>query len=563
MDRTRLRARYRRIVFFFVRVLLSLFVWDIVLPSIGLRGWARRTRTVRLQTIARRFRILAVEMGGVLIKVGQFLSTRVDVLPPEITDELADLQDEVPPEDIAAIRRLAEAELGGRLSDRLDRFEEQPMAAASLGQVHRARLRAEDAIASAGEPIRAVVVKVQRPGIELLIDTDLAALSRVARWLARYRPIRRRANVPALLAEFDHTIHAEVDYLAEGRNAETFRANFQGRSDVCIPQVVWSLTTRRVLVLEDVFAIKINDYAAISGAGIDRRGVADRLFDTYLKQIFEDGFFHADPHPGNLFVNPGPAGSVEEWQLTFVDFGMVGQVTPNVRAGLREMAIGIATKDASRLIRASQILGMLLPGANLEELERAEAQVFEQFWGKTMTDLRQISQEEMLRFALQFKELLYSMPFQVPNDLIFLGRMAAILFGICTGLNPEFNPWEAVSPYAQRLIAEETAGNWRTWLGEAVDIGRSLVVLPRELEAVLRKLDRGQLKVQAPQITRELARLELTLRRLLGGVVFAGLMVSGTQLYLAGQRSLGDILVAGAGLVVLWILFSARPRGMP
>jgi predicted unusual protein kinase regulating ubiquinone biosynthesis (AarF/ABC1/UbiB family) len=350
-------SRYRRIVLFFLRVVVSLFVWELILPRVGLRGLSQRTRSARLRGLAVRFRALAVRMGGVLIKVGQFLSSRLDVLPQEITAELAGLQDEVPPENFADIRRVAEAELGATLAQTFAAFDETPMAAASLGQAHRAQVRATDE-----SPPQPVVVKVQRPQIEALIATDLAALGTVGGWLKRYPPIRRRADVPALLAEFTRILYEEIDYLAEGRNAETFAANFKGRAGVRIPRVIWSHTTRRVLTLEDVSALKITDYAAITAAGVDRAEVARRLFDTYLQQIFEDGFFHADPHPGNLFVSPLTPDSAEEdggeasiaWQLTFIDFGMVGRVPSNLRAGLREAAIAVGTRDSARLVKAYQ-----------------------------------------------------------------------------------------------------------------------------------------------------------------------------------------------------------------
>jgi predicted unusual protein kinase regulating ubiquinone biosynthesis (AarF/ABC1/UbiB family) len=381
LERSIITTRYLRILIFFARTFLTVLVCDVLCVAIGLRAWSRATRARRLTSIARGYRRLAIQLGGVMIKVGQFLSSRVDVLAGEVTAELAGLQDEVPPEPFAAIRRLAESELGAPLAERFVSFEEQPLAAASLGQVHRATLRPSQGGASGAAR---VVVKIQRPRIERLIATDLAALRVVGRWVQRYRPIRRRADVPALLEEFARTLYEEIDYLEEGRHAESFAANFSNEPGVRVPRVYWSHTTRRVLALEDVYAIKITDYEAITAAGIDRRAVAQRIFTTYLKQIFDDGFFHADPHPGNLFVTPAAAG----WQLTFVDFGMVGRVPPSVRAGARELVIGIGTRDAARLIRGYQELGVLLPGADLELLARAEARVFERFWGRSMSELR-------------------------------------------------------------------------------------------------------------------------------------------------------------------------------
>ncbi len=305
-----IRTRYRRITWFFARLLISIVLWDLLFPRIGLRQLSRKTRSDRLKKAAVSFRLLAIQMGGVLIKVGQFLSSRVDVLPAEIIRELEGLQDEVPPETYTDIRRVIETEFSAPLEDLFSWFEQSPLAAASLGQVHQAKIANPAAGSSIGEGpsipefCREVVVKVLRPNIEQVIQTDVAALRTVGGWINRYPPIRRRANVPELINEFTRILFQEIDYLSEGRNAETFAANFKDYPGVRVPHVCWTHTTRRVLTLENVFAIKITDYPAIEAAGVRREEVAGRLLDTYLKQIFEDGFFHADPHPGNLFVQP-------------------------------------------------------------------------------------------------------------------------------------------------------------------------------------------------------------------------------------------------------------------
>ncbi len=550
-----LRARYRRIILFSARVVISLIAWELILPRLGFRKRVQQTRSDRLRRIAVAFRALAVEMGGVLIKVGQFLSSRLDVLPVEVTAELADLQDEVPAEDFADIRRVIETELGAPLLTKFTRFDEIPLAAASLGQAHCAELKTS--VKSTAETPTTVVVKVQRPGIEAIVATDLAALRTVGKWLHRYPPIRKRADVPMLLDEFSRVLYEEIDYLAEGRNAETFAANFSERPDVLVPRVAWTHTTRRVLALEDVYGIKITDYDAITAAGVDRVEVARRLFDTYLKQIFDDGFFHADPHPGNLFVFPGDDEG-QGWRLTFVDFGMAGRVPPNLRAGLREGVIATGTRDTKRLIKAYQMMDVLLPNADLELVEKAEAQMFERFWGKSMAELQQISHKEMMEFALEFRELIYTMPFQVPQDLILLGRTIAILFGICTGLDPQFNVWDGIVPFAQKLIAEETLSGWEFWTGELGGMVRALLALPRRTEEVLGQMERGEIAVQVPRLSRQVSQIEQTFRRMVGSVIFAAMLMGGVQLHLAGELVLGSALFAGAGLTLLWIILARR-----
>jgi predicted unusual protein kinase regulating ubiquinone biosynthesis (AarF/ABC1/UbiB family) len=552
-----LRARYRRIMFFFANAAISFIFWEVVLPRLGLRGLSERTRSNRYHRVAIQFRALAIKMGGVMIKVGQFLSSRLDVMPPEITGELAGLQDEVPPENFEDVRKLAEAELGAPLAEKYEIFEETPLAAASLGQVHRARLCVNDE----GGDYCSVVVKIQRPFIDQLIEVDLSALRQVGGWLQRYKPIAKRVNVPSLVEEFAETVRAEVDYIAEGHNAEIFSENFKDKPKVHVPRVVWSHTTRRVLTLEDVFAIKITDYEAISKAGIGRAEVARELLDTYLKQIFEDGFFHADPHPGNLFVTP-LAEKTEEgktaWKLTFVDFGMVGQVPDSLRNGLREMVIALGTQNAGRLIHAYQTLNILLPGTDLKQLEQMSASMFDLMWGKSMEELRNLNPEDMIRFADRFRDIMYSMPFQLPQNLLFLGRTVAILSGMCTGLDSEFNLWDQLSPYAAKLVSQEAGSNWRFWLDELVNVLKELAALPTKASRVLTQLERGEVIVEVPSVNRQIIYLERAMNRLTGSLVFTGLLIASATLYNAGNTLLAAILLGGAGITLIWIIFSGR-----
>jgi predicted unusual protein kinase regulating ubiquinone biosynthesis (AarF/ABC1/UbiB family) len=557
MTQSRLRGRYFRILTFFAGVIARFILWEIIIRYLGLRGWVRRTRGERLRREAVRFRALAIRMGGVMIKVGQFLSSRLDVLPPEVTDELANLQDEVPAENFDDIRALAEAELGAPLTEIFASFDPEPLAAASLGQVHRARLRDEHEA-----DFHKVVVKVQRPDIASIVDVDLSALRRVGSWLMRYRPIREHADVPALLREFSATLYEEIDYYQEADNAEIFYENFAEDLEVHVPRVVRSLSTLRVLTLEDVYAIKITDYEAITAAGIDRGEVAERLLGTYLQQIFEDGFVHADPHPGNLFVTPLPTedGEPVEWQLTFVDFGMVARVPDSIKNSLRELVIAVGTRDASRVVKAYQMLDMLLPGADLKLIEQAEAQVFDRFWGMSMREIRSISPDEIHEFAHQYRDLMLSMPFQVPQNLIFLGRTVAILSGMCTGLNPDFNLWLQLAPYARKLVEEEAASGLDYWLDELGEMLKTLLALPGQTSRVLAQAEGGGLVVQSPQVSREVRSLTRSVDRLAGSVVFAALLVGGVMLVNAGNSAFGGGLLGASGLALLWVLLGNKGK---
>jgi predicted unusual protein kinase regulating ubiquinone biosynthesis (AarF/ABC1/UbiB family) len=554
-----LRARYRRITFFFARMLLGLALWEIILPRLGLRPLVERTRNQRLKKTAARLRELALHMGGVMIKIGQFLSARVDVLPIAFTEELENLQDEVPAERYPAIRQVVEAEFKAPILDVFTAFDEQPLAAASIGQAHFAWLKKPNRAPDDPDALVQVVVKVQRPNIDLIVATDLKALDRVGKWLSLYEPIRRRVDIPLLLADFSRTLHEEMDYLHEGRNAEAFAANFTDQPRVVVPRVAWAYTTPRVITLENVNAIKITDYEAITAAGVSRKEVASLLFRTYLQQIFSDHFFHADPHPGNLFVVPGVENGAagREWQLVYVDFGMMGRITPVQRAGLREMAIAITTQDAPRAIKAYQMLGFLLPDADTRLLEQAGTQVFQRFWGKSTTELRDISFNEVVEFTHQYKALLYSLPFQIPEDLILLGRAVSILSGMCTGLDPEFNVWHSLLPYAQELMAEDSqTRNWESWRAELVELQRRLIRLPGRLNNLLLQLEHGELATRNPELDRRVDRLEAALRRLIAAVVFGAALTGGIQLILAKYTLAGALLAGIALLGLVWALLA-------
>lgn len=554
-----LSQRYRKILWFFARLLLSLVYWEILLPKLGLRFLTERGRKGRLANAALRFRKLAIEMGGVLIKVGQFLSTRVDVLPTAFTEPLEGLQDEVPAAPFKRIRPIAEAELGGALEQVFAWFDARPLAAASIGQAHRAHLRVRehpqgDVHLPLVERIIPVVVKVQRPDIEQIVAIDLRALRQVGVWLQWYAPLRRRVNVPVLLNDFAATLHEEMDYLAEGRNAETFAANFAEQPRVRVPKVYWSHTTRKVITLEDVGAIKINDYAAITAAGIDRAQVAKLLFDTYLQQIFRHNFFHADPHPGNLFVSPMGDGT---WQLTFIDFGMMGKITPRQRAGLREMVIAVSTQDVKRVVKGYDMLGFLLPNANLRLIEQAGTQVFARFWGKSTLEFREVNLDELQKFAQEFKNLLFDLPFQLPEDLLLLGRAASILSGMCSGLDPDFNIWYSLMPYTQELVAEQQQGDlWDQVRGEAQRVGQKLLQLPGRLDSLLLQLEHGELRVQNPQLTEQVRGVERAVQRLGNAVLFAALLWGALTFAEHQQPAWSALLGIAAFITLLGVLWS-------
>ena len=533
-----LKARYRRIMRFAARALAQAWWFELVLPRFGLSRLAARGRIRRLQKLARRFHDLAADLGGLMIKVGQFLSSRLDILPPEITRELEGLQDEVAPEPLAAIVAQIERELGIPLDRAFASFETAPIAAASLGQAHRARLSPGIA---ADLGFEQVVVKVLRPGIEQIVEVDLAALRRVGRWLSRVRLVNRRADAPALVEEFAATSLAEIDYRTEAGNVERFAADFADDPRVGTPTVVWERSARRVLTLSDVTAIKITDVDALLAAGIDPNAVAAELARATFEQIFVAGFFHADPHPGNIFVTPGGEGG---FALTYIDFGMMGEIPDDLRQGLQQFIFAVAARDARGWVVATQRLGVLLPSADTVELERAITALFDRFGGMGVAELTRIDPRELEQFALQFSELVRTLPFQLPENYLLLVRTISLISGVTSALNRDFNMWDAVDPFARTLLNGGGASTLRSVGREGIAILSALARLPQRLDALATRLDRGELAVRSPEVEQRLRVLDGSVRRTTSAVLFAALLI-------------GGVLLRPTDEVLSWVLLGA------
>ncbi len=549
-----------------------LLFWYLVMPRVIGSKRVERGNIKRWTGYAREFRAFAVQMGGVMIKLGQFISSRVDMLPEEITSELAGLQDEVPPVPNDQMKAVIERELGS-VSSRFVWIAEQPVAAASLGQVYRAKL-------TNGER---VVIKVLRPGIREIVHTDLAALRIVARAAGRFRFIRRRADTVALADEFGRVLLEELSYKHEGQNAARFAEIFNDDVGVYIPTVYNEHSTDSVLTMEDVTTIKINDYAALEAAGISRKAVAKRLMDTYLKQVFEKRFFHADPHPGNLFVYPlayeDGRRDTRPFYLIFVDFGMTASLTPQLAAGLINTLVAIVTRDAEKLVESYRALGFLLPEADTERIEAATKAAFDQVWGLSMAQIRNVSYRDARELGREFNDLLFAMPFQVPQDFIYLGRAMGILSGMATSLDPHFNPWQELQPYAQKMIAQSLRGGpidssvLNSTLVQSLmngngtqtlaELGRILldraVRLPQRLDSVLSQIERGELTVRAEPTAayrRQLGRIEAQGRRTTRAVLFGSLLIVATLFYTSGDLALAAGAYVASGLALLWMLFA-------
>lgn len=553
------RARYRRIMRFATRYMVENWWFELFLPRIGLTALGARGRTRRWQRMARNFFALATDLGGLMIKVGQFLSSRLDVLPPEVTRELEGLQDSVRPEDFGAIRALAERELGMPLDQAFARFESTPLAAASLGQAHRARLRPAGADDTG---FADVVVKIQRPGIERIVDIDLSALRLVARRLNRVALVSRRVDLPALAEEFAETSLEEVDYLHEAGSAERFADQFEGDERVRVPGIAWERATRRVLTLEDVSAIKVNDLVALRAAGIDPSEVAIEFANVMFDQLFVQGFFHGDAHPGNIFVTPvEPTGEDDRrWVLTFVDFGMMGEIPDNLRRDLQGFLIAVASRDGRRLVDSMRQLGVLLPSADTRELERVMSALFARFGGVAFTDVQNVDPREMQAFAREFGETIRVLPFQLPEHFLLVIRAISLISGLCSTLDPEFNIWNAVEPYADQLLREERGNVITSFANEAVATLGVTARLPRRIDGLANRLENGEIAVETPRLDRQIRRLEGAVSRMVSAFLFFGLLLGGALLHTT-EAALGTVLMSVSVLPLLHVLVSGVVSG--
>jgi predicted unusual protein kinase regulating ubiquinone biosynthesis (AarF/ABC1/UbiB family) len=552
-----MRARYRRILWFAIRYLLQTWWYELFLPRVGLSRLAARGRSARLRRIAQHFHVLAVDLGGLMIKVGQFMSSRLDVLPPEITKELEGLQDEVPPVPFPAIRALAEAELGVTLERAYSFVDPTPVAAASLGQVHRARLSEDDAVDTG---LVDVVVKIQRPNIDKIIDVDLSALRRVGGWLSHVHLVSDRVDMPALVEEFAFTSLEEIDYLHEAASAERFAEDFADDARVSVPEVVWERTTRRVLTLQDVTAIKINDVDGLRSAGIDPSEVANEFAAVMFDQLFVHGHFHADPHPGNIFVTPlgggvGADSAGRAWKFTFVDFGMMGDVPDSLRQGLRKVLIAAASRDGKGMVNGIREVGVLLPSADTAELERAMTKLFGRFGGMGFAELQKVDPREFRAFAIEFGDVVRSLPFQLPENFLLIVRAMSLTSGMCSSLDPAFNIWNAVEPYSAQLIRAEGGNLVQDLATRAISALGTVARLPQQFDSLTTRLEEGTISVQTPRLDRRLSSLDRTGRRIISAILFAALLIGGILLR-AEDVLFGTVLAAASALPLLHAVFA-------
>lgn len=418
----------------------------------------------------------AMDMGGLIIKLGQHISAQVDFLPKEILDELSKLQDSVDPVDFSEIKRKVEGELHAPVNEIFADFDTTPIAAASLGQVHRAVLRTGEQVA----------VKVMRPGIEHIIEIDSKSIQIAVRLLKRLPRIAAFMDLDAVYGEFYDTVMDELDYQKEGRNAEEFQQQFTHRKDIVVPGIHWSYTTSKVLTMDFLEGVKINHFAQLDAWGVDRTKLAKALLEIFVEQILVNGFFHADPHPGNVLVQP-------DGTIALIDFGMVGRIAKDMKTQMVALLMAVYLKDANGAIDALNRLRFLRRNTDLEVFSRNLTLLFEQINGDTF-DLGFVTSGDNVE---ELRDFLYSQPFQLPANTTFLGKAMITVYGLCLGLDPELDLIGTARPYIQKVVLKDLRGSvFSTVVDEGTSLLKGILPTTKKFISAVDRIDSGNLRVK-------------------------------------------------------------------
>ncbi|KYH31450.1 ABC1 kinase family protein [Neomoorella mulderi] len=540
--------RYRQVV-----NVLARYGFGYLLDQLGLGELIlRRPRREAPISPGARLRLALAELGPTFIKLGQILSTRPDLLPPEIIAELARLQDRVPPFPFAEVKQTVEKELGQPLEQLFHEFDPEPLAAASIGQVHRATLPEGDQ----------VIVKVQRPGIAEQVRVDLEILFDLARLAQRHTAYGQIYDFTRMVEEFARAMEGELDYTREGRYADRLRENLAGNAQVYIPAVYWDYTTVRVLTQEYVEAVKLNDLEEIDRRGYDRRRIAINLARAIYQQVLVDGFFHGDPHPGNLAVLPGEV-------IVFMDFGLMGVLSEERQEQFVNLMLGIIRRRSQDVLRTLLAMGVVPDGVNRAALKHDIEILRDRYYHLPLSQIslgRAV--EELLQLAFKYR-------LRLPPELTMLAKTLITLEGLTRELDPTLELAELAEPYGRELLRRRFSAGalWQALVDNLSLTWEILQHLPRQLQHIVEMLERGELTLKIEllnlrslvrQIDRIINKLTMSVVLLAFSIIMASLIIS-TALGAPGNSLFFrlptlEIGFGAAGLMLLWLL-AAMWRG--
>ena len=432
------------------------------------------SRELERLTQAARFRLVLEELGPTFIKLGQLLSTRSDIVPADVLQELQKLQDHIPAVPTDLIMAQIHQELGYPVEELFATFEETPLATASIAQVHRGTLKS-------GEQI---VCKVRRPDIKAVIETDTDIMMGMAYLIEKHLPGGEMYDPVGLVKEFRRSIQRELDFSREGRTTDRFAANFADEETIHIPEVYWDLTGQTVLTLEYVSGIKISQHEELKQAGLDLKEIARNGADNFLKQVFIHGLFHADPHPGNIHVLPANV-------ICIFDFGMVGRLDEDLKLHLTELLLCVLRRDVDRLIMQLLYSGELHDESNLKNLKRDLTEFIDDYYDILLQDLK------VGKLLIDFVEILTEYQIKFPPNLLLLSRALFVMEGLGKQLDPDFNMVEQIKPFAEQImkdryspssIAKESAQVLQAYHA----LGKSL---PKDIKEFINRINRNKFKI--------------------------------------------------------------------
>lgn len=524
-----------------------------------LPAWRRRSleqdRRLERLSIPERVRRTLEELGPTYIKLGQALSTRPDLLPPDLIAQLSLLLDSAPPVPAKEVRNQLEAELGEVVENVFASFDWEPIASASIGQVHRAVLQG-------GER---VVVKVQRPGMDRVVEADLDLLLRQLRFVEGRSAALREYRLSELVAEFALALRDELDYTVEGRNADRLRKNLHRDRQAWVPHVHWQLTTRRVITMEDIGGFKISDVDRLRAEGYDLPATADLVVRLYLKQVFEDGFFHGDPHPANILICGDRIG--------FVDFGMVGHLSQATKSNLRDLLWAVVAQDVEEMIHTIRRMGALIGPGDAPGLGRDLERLLWRYYGLALEEV------EIGRFLSDVFATAFRHRVRLPAELAVLARTVLVLEGVAQSLDPGFKLVNAAQPFVGAIARERYSPTRLAEQGLRAlrQAERMAQEVPPRLSSITAQLDEGRLTVglDLRRLESVLSKLDVVANRLSFSVVVAALIVGSALVIAGGDEATFRLPLIGvvlpiaeigfivAGLMAAWLVISIiRSRGV-
>lgn len=546
--------RYRDIAKAFTRNGFGFLIKELGLPDLltGTRIGLKERQDARSRSIGERIRFFLEELGPTFVKIGQIASTRPDLLPPDIIEELIKLQDQVPPFPMEEVLQVIETELGEPFDSLFAEFQETPMAAASIGQVHLARLHSGERVA----------VKIQRPHIRAIIETDLEILENLARlaehrlaWAAKYQ-------VSDMVYELAQSLRAELDYMNEGRNAERMAKPFARDPHVRFPVIYWDYTSGNVLTMDYLVGIKTTDADALEELGYERKLIAERIARLIFQQIFGEGFFHADPHPGNIIVLPDQV-------IGLIDFGMVGKLTPMMKYHFGSLVIALRRNSTEGVIKAINGIGIIPDDVDMDALRNDIDELRDKYYdvplsrlslGETVTDLLSVAYEHRIR---------------IPSDLTLLGKTLLTLEGVVTSLDPAFSIVSVAEPFGRKLFAERfsprnlTENAWNQF----TEYSELLLEIPTKLRELFGMLKKGKLHLdisvsELDTLMKKLDqisnRLSFSIVLLSFSIIMVGLIIGsslGRQSTLLWDFPVIEIGFCVATLMFVFLLFSIFRSG--